>query len=424
MGIQSNSQHLGAQRGHSVPKLTKRDAPMKLTDLKCKTVKPEKKARKLFDGGGMYLEIMPTGAKYWRLKYRFKVSGKVKEKRLALGVYPAISLKDARLKRDEAKRQIASGKDPLLEKKRRLMLAEQNNAITFKAVALDWYNNRQNMWKPRYAVEVMKRLEDDIFPYIGEYPITDIDPPLLLQVIRQIEKRGAYDLAKRQLQKCGEILRFAVAEGKLKSDPSRDIRDALKPVKQTHFAALDVKELPEFLCALERNDARLYESTRNALKLIMLTFVRTSELINARWDEIDIENQEWTIPAERMKMGKEHIVPLSKQAISILEKQCELSGNRELVFPSSIKPKKSMSNNTILGALKRMGYKGRMTGHGFRALAMSSIKQELGYRHEVIDRQLAHVPKSKIDRAYDRAMFLDERKVMMQEWADYIDTIA
>lgn len=394
---------------------------MNLTDIKCRTAQPEKKPKKLSDGGGMYLEVMPNGSKYWRLKYRIKVDGKLKEKRLALGVYPSISLKEAREKRDEAKRLLQEGKDPSLEKRKRQQMAEQNNDCTFEAIAIDWYNNRKDLWQPRYAAEIITRLEKDIFPKIGKYPITEIEPPLLLSVIRSIENRGAHELAKRQLQKCGEIFRFAIAEGKAVRDPSRDIGDALKPVKKSHFAALDVKELPEFLRVLERNEGRLYENTRNALKLIMLTFVRTSELINARWEEIDIDNKEWVIPAERMKMGREHIVPLSRQSISILERQSEISGHWPLVFPSSIRPKQSISNNTILGALKRMGYKGRMTGHGFRALAMSAIKQELGYRHEVVDRQLAHVPKNKVDKAYDRAMFLEERKVMMQEWADYID---
>ena len=252
----------------------------------------------------------------------------------------------------------------------------------------------------------------------------EIEPPLLLHVIRKIENRGAYELAKRQLQKCGEIFRYAIATGKALRDPSQDIKEALMPVRKEHFAAIDVKELPEFIAALERNDARLYQSTRNALKLIMLTFVRTSELINATWEEIDFDNKEWVIPAERMKMGKVHIVPLSRQAIEVLENQKILAGQWPLVFPSSVKPRNSISNNTILGALKRLGYQGRMTGHGFRALAMSAIKQELGYRHEVVDRQLAHVPKNKIDKAYDRALFLRERKIMMQEWADYLDEIA
>ena len=397
---------------------------MNLNDVKCRTAAPKDKAYKISDGGGMYLEIMPNGSKYWRLKYRVKVDGKPKEKRLAIGVYPEISLKEAREKRDEARRLIKDGRDPSLEKRKQRNMVDLDRSCTFESIARDWYENRKDRWRPRYAVEVITRLENDIFPKIGEYPIKEIEPPLLLSVIRSIEERGAYELAKRQLQKCGEVFRYAIAEGKAVRDPSRDIGDALKPVKKEHFASLEIHELPAFLKAIERNEARLYENTRNALKLIMLTFVRTSELINARWEEIDMERKEWVIPAERMKMGKAHIVPLSRQAIEILENQSEIAGKSELVFPSSVKPRKSISNNTILGAIKRLGFQGKHTGHGFRALAMSAIKQELGYRHEVVDRQLAHVPKNKIDKAYDRAQFLEERRKMMQEWAGYIDQIS
>ncbi len=396
---------------------------MKLTDIKCKSAKPSQKPVKMADGGGMYLEIMPNGSKYWRLKYRVKVEDKLKEKRLALGIYPAISLKEARERRDEAKSLIEQGKDPSLEKKKKKALSQENNINTFEAIALEWHEVNKSKWSERYADGIITRLETYIFPEIGKYPITEIEPPILLQAIRKIENRPAIEIAKRQLQKCGEIFRYAIATGRATRDPSSDIKGALKPQKGGHYAALDVKELPEFLKVLERNDARLYRNTMNAIRLLMLTFVRTSELINARWDEIDFERKEWIIPAERMKMGKEHVVPLSRQVIEILKDQKEIAGHWPLVFPSSVRPKQSISNNTILGAIKRMGYQGRMTGHGFRALAMSAIKQDLGYRHEVVDRQLAHAPRNKIDKAYDRALFLDDRKVMMQDWADYIDEI-
>lgn len=392
---------------------------MKLTDIKCKSAQPKEKPYKLFDGGGLYLDVKPNGSKYWRLKYRYQK----KEKLLSFGVYPRVSLKEAREKREEAQKLLDSGKDPSVEKKREKALAQQNAVNTFEAIAREWYVNRADSWKPRYAKEVITRLENDIFPHLGSLPIKDIEPPLLLEVIRKVEKRGAPDLAKRHLQKCGEIFRYGIATGKAVRDISADIKDALRPTKKTHFAALDIQELPDFLKAIDKNDARLYRSTRNALKLIMLTFVRTSELIEGRWDEVDWERQQWVIPKERMKMGKEHIVPLSRQAILILKDQYEISGERPLIFPSNVKPQKSISNNTILGAIKCLGYQGRMTGHGFRALAMSGIKQELGYRHEVVDRQLAHVHKNKIDKAYDRALFLEERKIMMQQWADYIDSL-
>jgi len=393
---------------------------MKLNDTKCRAAKPDSKQYKIFDGAGLFLLIKPNGNKHWRLKYRINN----KEKLLAIGAYPLISLAEARQARDEAKKLISQGEDPVLHKKKIKYNGVRDAKNTFQAIALDWFENRKDRWGERYADEVIKRLEKDIFPEIGKIPIKDIEPPLLLAVIRKIENRGAHEIARRQLQKCGEIFRFAIAEGKAVRDPSRDIGDALKPVKKDHYAAFDISELPKFLECLEKNDARLYKNTRNALKLIMLTFVRTSELINATWDEIDFDRAEWVIPAERMKMKKIHIVPLSKQAIAILKDQKEIAGKWPLVFPSSVKPQKSISNNTILGAIKRLGYKGQMTGHGFRALAMSAIKQELGYRHEVVDRQLAHVPKNKIDKAYDRALFLDERRVMMQEWADYIDNLS
>ena len=396
---------------------------MKLNDITCRTAKPfdppSKTPRKLADGEGLYLWVMPNGKKYWRLKYRF--NGKPKE--LAIGVYPEISLKEARDKKAEARKLVAEGKDPTLEKKKHKIMAQEDASNTFESIAREWYENRKDNWRPRYADEVINRLENDIFPQIGNYPIKDIEPPLLLQVIRKIESRGAHELAKRQLQKCGEIFRYAIACGKAIRDPSADIKEALKPVKKEHFASIEIRELPAFLKTLERNDARLYQSTRNAIYLILLTFVRTNELINARWDEIDLERKEWIIPADRMKMGKDHIVPLSRQATEILKNQKVLAGHWPLVFPSNVRPQKSISNNTILGGLKRLGYQGKMTGHGFRALAMSAIKQELGYRHEVIDRQLAHQPKSKVTKAYDRAEFLDERRKMMQDWADYIDGI-
>ncbi|MGH1375237.1 MAG: tyrosine-type recombinase/integrase [Alphaproteobacteria bacterium] len=393
---------------------------MKLTDIKCKSAKPTEKPYKLFDGQGLYLDVRANGSKYWRLKYRINN----KEKLLALGVYPEISLADAREKRREARKMIDGGIDPSQDRKKKKILSLENAENTFEVIAREWHENNKSKWSERYAEGIMTRLETYIFPEIGSYPITEIEPPVLLQTIRKIENRPAIEIAKRQLQKCGEVFRYAIATGKAVRDPSSDIKGALKPQKKGHYAALDVKDLPEFLHVLERNDARLYRNTMNAIKLLMLTFVRTSELINASWDEIDFERKEWVIPADRMKMGKEHIVPLSNQVIAILKDQKEIAGHWPLVFPSSVRPKQSISNNTILGALKRMGYQGRMTGHGFRALAMSTIKQELGYRHEVVDRQLAHTPKNKIDKAYDRALFLKERAKMMQEWADYLDNIA
>ncbi len=393
---------------------------MPLTDLKCKAAKAQDKPYRLTDGGGMYLEVMPNGSKYWRLKYR--LFGK--EKRLALGVYPVVSLNEAREGREAAKRLIKKGEDPTFAKKEDKRIRTLRSEHTFEVIAREWHENRKDRWSEGYKKDLLNKLEIDIFPRIGSRPIAEISSMEMLEAIRKIENRGAYEVARRVLRTCSQIFKYAIATGKAERNPAPDLTDALTPVKRTHFAALDAKELPDFLQALENNDARLYQQTRNAVKLLMLTFTRTTELIEATWDEIDLDNAQWEIPAERMKMRKPHIVPLSKQAIEILKEQKKMTGQWKWVFPNQVRPIKPMSNNTILFAIGRMGYKGKMTGHGFRALAMSTIKEKLGYRHEVVDRQLAHGHKNKVDAAYDRAQFLPERKKMMQEWSDFIDAVA
>lgn len=396
---------------------------MKLSDKTCKAAKSKEKPYKLADGGGLYLEVMPNGSKCWRMKYRYLG----KEKRLAFGVYPIIGLADARTARERAKKLLAQGIDPSGAKKEEKREAIRNAENTFKAVALEWHENQLSRWTPHHALNVSRRFEVDIFPFIGNRPIAEIDPPELLEeVLRRIEKRGALDVTARVKQICGQVFRYGIATGRCQRDPTADLKGALKPNQTQHFACLDIKEMPEFLDKLEKNDARLFHRTRRAIRLLMLTFVRTNELINATWDEFDLDNALWEIPGWRMKMRNPHIVPLSRQAIALLREQKEETGhlNTPWVFPSQVRPKDPMSNNTILFAIGRMGYKKRMTGHGFRALAMSNIKEKLGYRHEVVDRQLAHAHKSKIDRAYDRAQFLDERTAMMQEWSDYMDAVA
>lgn len=360
---------------------------MNLNDKKCKNAKPEQKPYKLSDGGGLYLLITPDGSKYWRLKYRYLD----KEKLLAFGVYPLTTLAEAREKREEAKKQLAGGKDPSTVKKAEKRQAMQDARNTFRAVALEWHENQLGKWTPKHGINVLRRLEIDIFPYIGSRPISEIDPPELLNsVLRKIEKRGALDVVARVKQICGQIFRYGVATGKCNRDVTPDLRGALRTGKTKHFASLDIKDMPEFLHVLETNDARLFARTRRAIRLLMLTFTRTTELIHSKWDEFDLEGGMWQIPAERMKMGNPHLVPLSKQAIVLLKEQKAETGhiNTDWVFPSQISPHDPMSNNTILFGIGRMGYKGRMTGHGFRALAMSTIKEKLGYRHEVVDRQL------------------------------------
>ncbi|MGB9152760.1 MAG: integrase arm-type DNA-binding domain-containing protein [Alphaproteobacteria bacterium] len=393
---------------------------MALTDKSCKHAKQDAKPYKLSDGFGLYLQIMPNSSKYWRLKYRF--SGK--QKCLALGTYPEVSLLEAREKRDAARKQLTQGTDPGFTKKEQRRLASLAADNTFEVIAREWHELNKDGWNFVYGRNILHRLELDIFPHIGKMPIASIKPLHLLDALRIIEKRGAGEVARRTMQYCSQVFRYAIITERAERNPAPDLKGALKPMRHSHFAAIEPDDIPAFLQVLERNDARLYAQTRYAVKLLMLTFVRTSELIESTWDEFNLETGEWIIPAERMKMRRPHIVPLSKQALEILRAQKKTTGHWTYVFPNLASPKKHMSNNTILGALKRLGYKGQMTGHGFRALAMTTIKEKLGYRHEVVDRQLAHAPANKVDAAYDRAKFLSERRTMMQEWADYLDKIA
>ncbi|MEZ5919213.1 MAG: integrase arm-type DNA-binding domain-containing protein [Alphaproteobacteria bacterium] len=395
---------------------------MKLTDTACRSAKPKEKPYKKGDGGGLYLLVNPDGSKYWRMKYRFLG----KEKLLSFGTYPLITLADAREQRDNAKKLLAGGTDPATAKKDERRQAIRNSQNTFKAVALEWRENQKGRWSENHANNVLHRLETDIFPFIGNQPITGLEAPDLLEALRKIEKRGALDIAGRARQVCGQVFRYGIQTGRCKRDPSSDLKGALKTRKTTHFAALDTKEIPGFLKALERNDARLYARTRRAIKLSMLTFVRPGELRKARWEEIDLEARQWLIPGEKMKMGRDHIVPLSRQAIAILEEQKEETGhfNTPWVFPSLVKPKQPISDGTVNVAIKKLGYKGKMTAHGFRALARTTIREKLNYDPDVIECQLAHKAAGPLGEAYNRAQFIDQRAVMMQEWADYLDAIA
>ena len=387
--------------------------------MNCKTAPPSEKPRKLSDEKGLYLEIMPNGAKYWRMKYRFLG----KEKRLALGVYPEVSLAEAREKRDGARKLLDQGTDPSAHKQELRHLAEINAQNTFELLAREWHTKNLAKWTEKHGQDIMTRLEKDIFPEIGHLPTRNITAPRLLAAIQKMEKRGAHELARRARGTCEQIFAYGIGTGRADRNIALDLRGTLEAFKRGHYAAIEANELPEFLSKLEKNEARLYPQTIRATKLLMLTFVRTSELINATWDEFDLDKKVWNIPAERMKMRRPHLVPLSTQVIELLKQQKEEIKhiNTLYVFPNQTEPRRPMSNATILGGIKRLGYKGKMTGHGFRALAMSTIKEKLNYRHEVIDLQLAHEKKNKIDAAYDRAKFIEERTKMMQEWADYIE---
>ena len=415
-----NPNELVAHQG-ALKKLREKCAPMTITNIQCKNAKPKDKPYKLAAGRGLYLEVMPNGSKYWRMKYRIKADGKLKEKRIAFGVYPETSLKEADEKCTEARKLLDQNLDPSSIRRETKRAAEINSDNNFETLARKWHETFKGKWTDRHANTVLHRLERDIFSEIGSMLIKDIKPSHLINALQKVQKRGAFEPAHRLRQYCSQIFRYAIIHEITDTNPATEIGMVLKPVVKKHYACLDIKEIPQLLKALHFNNARLHTDTRLAIKLLMLTFVRTKELIEATWDEFDLKNAQWVIPAERMKMRNEHVVPLSKQAVAILKDLKERNEEWNWVFPGHHSPRKHMSNNTILKGLERLGFKGRMTGHGFRALAMSTIKEKLGYRHEVIDRQLAHAPQSMVQRAYDRAQFLDERKKMMQEWADYID---
>lgn len=395
---------------------------MALSDTNCRTAKPRSKAYKMGDSGGLYLQVTPQGSKLWNVKYRY--GGK--EKKLALGKYPEVSLVAAREGRDKARKMLVEGKDPSLAKQEQKRIAAASAATTFEGVAREWHEKNKAKWSINHASTVMRRLELDIFPEIGNLPIKEISTPRLTLVLEKIEKRGAYEMARRSLQYCRAIFSYAKIRGKVEINPA-DIKakDVLvENYEKKNFAAMGSNDLPVFLSKLYRNEGRLFIQTQLAMEFMLLTFVRTNELIKARWEEFDFEKKQWIIPASRMKMKRDHIVPLSKQSLAILDKMKPISGHRGWVFPSQRDPRNHMSNNAILVALGRMGYRGIHTGHGFRALAMTTLMEELGYQFEIPDTQLAHSKGDDIRKAYDRAKFLPQRKKMMQDWADYIDQLA
>lgn len=393
---------------------------MPLTDKACKNARcPADRARlRLADAGGLYLEVLPNSGKYWKWKYRF--GGK--EKRLALGVYPAVTLSASRLKRDDARKLLASGVDPGQAKKEAKLRQHLAAESSLEQVARAWYATWSASRSERHARQTLRRLEADVFPQIGSLPVESVTAPLLLAMALKIEKRGAVDISKRAYQTCGQILRYAVAHGKLTRNPAADVKpsDALTPTRKRNYARLGEKEIPGLLRKIDAYDGSPY--TRLALQLMALTFVRTSELIGARWDEFDLEAKQWRIPAERMKMKTPHIVPLSKQALAVLK---ELEAKRlggDLLFPGERDHAKSMSNNTILYALYRMGYHSRMTGHGFRGIA-STILHENSFDHAHIELQLAHMERDSVSASYNFATYLPQRAKMMQWWGDHLDTL-
>jgi integrase len=390
---------------------------MPLTDTEIRKARPSDKPYRLSDSGSLYLWVTPAGGKLWRWAYKHEG----KEKLMSFGKYPDVPLVQARERRHiEARKLLASGLDPMAERKSVKTLEKAASENSFQSIASLWMEHWQDGKSPRHVDTVKRRMEADILPCLGARPVAEIEAPELVAMTKAIEQRGARDIAKRALETVGQVFRYSIAHGHSKRNPASEIRpsDILKTTRKVNYARVDAKELPALLRAIEVY--RGTHLTRLAIKLMALTFVRTSELIGAKWAEFDLESARWDIPADRMKMRTPHIVPLATQAVEVLELLRPLSGSGALLFPGDRDPEKPMSNNTILFALKRMGYGGKMTGHGFRGLA-STILHEQGYAHEHIELQLAHAPRNAVSAAYNHALYLEPRAKMMQDWANFLE---
>lgn len=391
---------------------------MALSNLTCQAAKPKSKPYKMADGEGLYLEITPHGTKYWRFKYRLHG----KEKRISIGAYPAISIAEARKAREDIKKDIRAGVDPVLKRHQSAQEHALTQQLNFRSVALEWHSKQIQSWKPKHAKIIKHRFEKYVFPDLGAFPLSEIKPMIMLNCLQKIEKI-APDLCRRIKGICSHVFKYAIATGRAEKDPTYGLEAAMKKFKKGHCASISVDEFPEFLSRMKAIESREHRQIFLALKVMLLTFVRTTELLEARWDEINFDREMWVIPGERMKMNLPHVVPLSKQAVTIFRELREMNPGRDYIFPGFHFPRKHMNKNVILNVIKRMGYQGKMTGHGFRSLALGILKEKLDYSHDVPDRQLAHVPRSSVDRAYDRAQFLQQRIKMMQEYADYIDNV-
>ncbi len=404
---------------------------MPLTDATIRSAKPGAKPIRLFDSGGLYLEVAPSGGKWWRLKYRFDG----REKRLSLGVYPDVPLagrkdKDsgawidgARDRRDKARQLLADGVDPSEHRKVVKSARADRAANSFEVVAREWLRKFAPQWAESHGEKNMRRLERDVFPWLGSRPVADLTAPDLLKVLRRVEGRGAGETAHRVRQICGQVFRYAIATGRAERDISIDLRGALAPVRPVHLAAMtDPVAIGDLLRAIEGYQGQLV--TKSALRLAPLVFVRPGELRTAEWPEVDLDGAEWTIPAGRMKMRQAHLVPLSTQAVAILRELQPLTGHGRYVFPSARSTSRPMSNNAILAALRRMGVaKDEMSGHGFRAMARTVLDEVLHVRPDYIEHQLAHAVRDPLGRAYNRTAHLAERRKMMQLWADYLERL-
>ncbi len=398
---------------------------MALTDVQIRQSKPSDKDKWLSDEKGLRLLIKPNDSRYWRLKYRFDG----RQKTLALGVYPEVSLKQARQAVLEARQQLLAGIDPGAQKKRDKLLRKEELASSFKALAEEWWNHQKGTWKDDHANRVWVRLRDNTFPALGNKPVAEIHPQDIIAVIRSIESRDALDVSQRVLQDIRRVCKYAVQTGRLTHNPAAELSGIGKTRKASHRASLPREELPRFLRALDGYAETGRLLTKLAVELLVLTFVRPGELRSASWSEFDLNEDMWRIPGERMKMGTDHIVPLSKQALGVIEQISEISGQYPLLFPSERERTKPMSDNTMRRAIFKLGFDGEHQGkskanpHGFRATA-SSILNETGFNPDAIERQLAHMERNGVRAAYTHhARYLDERKLMMQWWADYLDDL-
>jgi len=395
---------------------------MTLTVLKIKNLNPKIKAYKARDGGGLYLYVLPSGIKSWRYDYKLKNDeGKYKNGTYVYGIYPDISLLEARELHLENKKLVSKGIDPNLVKKASKRKETQLQSNLFEQIALEWLNKKGQEVSNTTLNYIKKRLENDVYPEIGNIPITHLTSTDILSMLKKIEKRGAFDMAKRARQYTSQVFKYAIACNLVQYDLTLNLKDALITKRTKHQPALSSEEIPEFIGALNRNEPRLFNETRYALELLMLVFVRPIELVSMKWQEIDFEKKRWVIPSEKMKMRQDHIVPLSKQSLEIIEKMRLRTSNYEYVFTKHRKPNDHMSRDTLSSAIRELGFQGRHTAHGFRALARTTIREKLGWDSEIIERQLAHAPRSNLGRAYDRTQFLEQREQLMQDWADYLD---
>lgn len=389
---------------------------MPLTAAAVSKAKPREKTYRLYDERGLYLEVSPSGGKWWRFKYRFDG----KEKRLSLGTYSDIGLKSARERRDDARKQVANGIDPSAVRKAVRDAREEQAANSFELVAREWHAKFSPNWSADHAGRIWRRLERFVIPYVGAMNIADVTAPALLSLLRRVESKGRLETAHRTRADCGQVFRYAIATGRAERDPSVDLKGALPPVKSRHHASItDTKEIGPLLRAIDGYSGQFV--TLCALRLAPYVFVRPVELRRAEWKEIDLDGREWRIPPERMKVRVLHIVPLSAQAVTILRELQPLTGHGRFVFPGIRSTARPMSENTVNAALRRLGYaKDEMTGHGFRSMA-STLLNEQGWNRDAIERQLAHVERNDVRAAYNYAEHLPERRKMMQAWADYLD---